>query len=113
MIKESFTKLLKLTTMFEIFLYLVIFVVIFWLLSKPGTPIYTTIEKLNSNEEVSSSTDEIERLDIHSSLPITPALDQVELSDISCYYSWVRSRKIAQENFCRLDNFRLSHRSYA
>lgn len=99
--------------MFEMFLYLVATIFVLWLTSTPNTEVNTISEKLNFTEEVSSLADGIKSLEIHQSPPVTSAPHEAEVSDLSPYYSWVRSRKIAQENFCRLDNFRLPCRSYA
>lgn len=98
-----------LSTMFEIFLYLLAIVSVFWLTSEPQTGSNTIVradEKLNSNADVGKSAVKVNSLnDLHSS--IGPNSYFRETPSSPPLYPWVAAKKAAEENFCRLDNNRL------
>lgn len=103
--------------MFELFLYLLAIVFVFWLTSDPEKELYPTgiaDGKLNSDEEVGRTASEVESLNnVPSSIAPNPYSREIFPSS-PYLYPWIAAKKTAEENFCRLDynQLRATH-SYA
>ena len=102
--------------MFEIFLYLLAIVFVFWLTSEPKKESHSTVitdGRLNSNEESGRAASEVEILNnVPPSIAPNPYSRKIPSSP--SLYPWVAAKKVAEEDFCRLNHNQLcATRSYA
>ena len=102
--------------MFEILLYFLAIVFVFWLTSAPKEVPDTIVRanrKLNPNADVERAAVEVKSLNnVHSC--IAPNPDSREVPSSPSLYPWVAAKKAAEQNFCRLDYNRLCvTRSYS